>query len=1007
MRGAVLAVVLSLVAVGCGEGPPVPSEITVGIAGIWHAPNTLQAPDGAMHLATNVEIPWPGVATPRRGLPPYTGGFSVSGTRARAVAFFEGSVIIHYGTTFARWDDDLSSWVSYSGSYSPPASDIPVTFVEARGSLYATTSKGIYVLDEPTGSWLPAGVPAALDFTAGVVGTAGSALPANSATGIRMHWSRIDGNGYLKRGAVSQREVVVNPAGQTAAIGGAVRAANVVTVTTPTAHGFAVGQVVSNALGGADANFSAGNKTVASTPTSTTFTYAEAGANGASAATHTYTPVTTDITITARIPDGITSTHFLEVYRTPDTVGATVDPGDAQQKVLEVIPTNVDLAAKSVTFTVVTPNTMLDELIYTAAGEDPKLEPPLAMRMAAYNDRLFFGDVAGFQNFTLHIIAIPSFSEVLQIGGINFAGDDPEDPPAGEWKIYTDGTYAQNIDRTARSLVRAINGKTGSTLHAIYISSGLDAPGKILIRRRAYDQTAFSLTLGGGGNIDAYFPRLTQRFAFGAGTGALTRAGSTVTVDFGTAEHGLVAGQTFILEAATTADPNFPVGTKTVASVPDATHVTYTEAGAAASNANAYLLYDRDKDSVRSTNERQEGAYAFSEAGDPDAVPGSNFDVDGDAEESVLGFAQVGDSLFVAKDDGLWRGRFIEGTNDFATENRDATLRGLSPGSFKTLDERAFLLTERGVVAIPEFGPIEEVGMPVETDLPETKSDTLRQYGFAVVQENTHTYMLWALFEDSGNPTIPTTAYVYNTTSKAWTKWDRRATAGATDPSDGRLYLALGDANKVAQELRGHTYASHHDGSFATSITAVSTSSVDPNGSYTVTVTLNALPTDWTLQVGDTLLQEDRAGSATAVSLGPKTVAIPWNTAYGEWAVDTVLVHRSYETNVQWLPFRGGNPGVEKTWKDAALLFRKGSFQGGKGVFLTEYEAAESADLISTIAGTSRLLEAGKEQPLLMDVPPAASSGQQLSLEFRVRNALAAWELQGAKINYTQTGPGK
>lgn len=60
------------------------------------------------------------------------------------------------------------------------------------------------------------------------------------------------------------------------------RTTNVVTLTTGTAHGFTTGDVVALCVSvdsGVDSNFPAGLKTVASTPSATTFTYAETGAN--------------------------------------------------------------------------------------------------------------------------------------------------------------------------------------------------------------------------------------------------------------------------------------------------------------------------------------------------------------------------------------------------------------------------------------------------------------------------------------------------------------------------------------------------------------------------------------------------------------------------------------------------------------------------------------------------------------------------------------------------------
>lgn len=65
--------------------------------------------------------------------------------------------------------------------------------------------------------------------------------------------------------------------------GGAVRASNVVTITTDYPHGYSVGQIVaiSGVLGGGGTSFN-GGFTIASVPSTTTFTYAQTGSNATS-----------------------------------------------------------------------------------------------------------------------------------------------------------------------------------------------------------------------------------------------------------------------------------------------------------------------------------------------------------------------------------------------------------------------------------------------------------------------------------------------------------------------------------------------------------------------------------------------------------------------------------------------------------------------------------------------------------------------------------------------------
>lgn len=68
---------------------------------------------------------------------------------------------------------------------------------------------------------------------------------------------------------------------KTVAIGGAVRSSNVVTVTTSAAHHYLVGQeiVLEDVDSGSETNAFSGTHTIASVPSTTTYTFAQTGAN--------------------------------------------------------------------------------------------------------------------------------------------------------------------------------------------------------------------------------------------------------------------------------------------------------------------------------------------------------------------------------------------------------------------------------------------------------------------------------------------------------------------------------------------------------------------------------------------------------------------------------------------------------------------------------------------------------------------------------------------------------
>lgn len=116
-----------------------------------------------------------------------------------------------------------------------------------------------------------------------LTGTAASVR--NGALGSHFEGFREDGDVYPKFRLNSSPLMTLELAagGSKALVGGMVRTGGTtVTVTTTTDHGFGAGQTVNVYPG--EANFAAGNKTVASVPSATTFTYTEAGSNVSSTA---------------------------------------------------------------------------------------------------------------------------------------------------------------------------------------------------------------------------------------------------------------------------------------------------------------------------------------------------------------------------------------------------------------------------------------------------------------------------------------------------------------------------------------------------------------------------------------------------------------------------------------------------------------------------------------------------------------------------------------------------
>lgn len=211
---AALAALLLLCA--CGPIDQVGAEVktitVMEVAGLYtNAAELSQVPQGAMREADNVVFRRPGICETRPGRESVPGVYSEASS-IRALTTFEGYLVAWFANNkLARYDFNTQTWTTYTGSFTPPYSLPRVRFMESGGTLYVTTSLGVYRLDEPTADWKLAGVQGAIQSTA-AAGAAGF-LSNLKSVAYRTHWGRIDANDTLLRGPPGPRLIFDNSSG--------------------------------------------------------------------------------------------------------------------------------------------------------------------------------------------------------------------------------------------------------------------------------------------------------------------------------------------------------------------------------------------------------------------------------------------------------------------------------------------------------------------------------------------------------------------------------------------------------------------------------------------------------------------------------------------------------------------------------------------------------------------------------------------------------------------------
>ena len=209
---------------------------------------------------------------------------------------------------------------------------------------------------------------------------------------------------------------------------------------------------------------------------------------------------TRDVTITFDLPSGITTSHVYQIYRSAQSGGVATEPSDELLLVVEKSPTAGEVAALSAAYTDATPDNLRGTALYTNPSQqgiqEANDEPPLAKDVAVFKGSAIYANVISKQRMYITLIASGGSGivndDTVTIAGVVYTGKATETAAAGQFAVATGGTAAQNIEDTAKSLVKVINQYATNTLvYAYYISGYQDLPGQILIEERSIGGAIF------------------------------------------------------------------------------------------------------------------------------------------------------------------------------------------------------------------------------------------------------------------------------------------------------------------------------------------------------------------------------------------------------------------------------------------------------------------------------------------------------------------------------------
>lgn len=223
-----------------------------------------------------------------------------------------------------------------------------------------------------------------------------------------------------------------------------------------------------------------------------------------------------------------------------------------------------------------------------------------------------------------------------------------------------------------------------------------------------------------------------------------------------------------------------------------------------ASDTDVGTLFNPNIATIQSaTNEDKPNRIYFSKTSQPEAVPLVNYFDVGPRDKKILRVLGLRDSLFIFKEEGVYR---VTGENptNFFTTLFDSSALVTAPDTCTVMDNQIFGFTTQGVAKVSETG-VDIVSQPVRDTLNLYSSPryvNFKTAAFACSYIEDGAYLIW--FPKNPTDTTGTIAYRFSTITETWTTWSKtgNAKSAIVNPANNILYVGPDDDNLVEIERK-------------------------------------------------------------------------------------------------------------------------------------------------------------------------------------------------------------
>lgn len=367
-------------------------------------------------------------------------------------------------------------------------------------------------------------------------------------------------------------------------------------------------------------------------------------------------------------------------------------------------------------------------------------------------------------------------------------------------------TPEQQTILTLKSLARVINRVTSDSTSQsdVYCYYDSQLQGDFTLEGIFFKDEPF-YTLANTNNLGQSFTPVLSSL----GGANATSDGTKITLTI--SNHGFLNNEEIVIFNVKY-NPNFSGGVYPV-TVVNVNTVTINSTITLSESELRTFSYQKAKNISKSDNFRRKNRLYYSKAGVPEAVfnnifTGSFQDI-GSEEKEILRVFPLRESLFVFKEDGLYR---LSGTSaPFNEALFDSSCILTAPDSVAVSGNIIYAWTRQGITVISESGT-SLASRPIDIEILKLGSVNYTNFKtatFGVGYESDNSYVVWTVSKVTDE--VATQAFRYSSLTNTWTKYTKTNTCGLVNPLDDVLYLGAGDINYLEQERKAFSREDYSD----------------------------------------------------------------------------------------------------------------------------------------------------------------------------------------------------